>query len=194
MKKMFCMKKMFVISALCICAALAGCAVTGAEVPKYSSAEYTKESGDDPIMSMRVTDIDGNELSMGTIISQNDVTMINIWGTFCGPCLNEMPDLEAVSRLYKRKGFGIVGVTCDTMTGSGGVDKARMKEAVRLRRSMGISYPLVTYTPELYNWLPTDTVPTTVFVDKHGKRLDEPIIGSMGRADWEREIDRILAK
>ena len=49
---------------------------------KNKSVSYTFES----------QDLDGNKIT-SDIFSNNIITMINIWGTFCGPCIREMPEL-----------------------------------------------------------------------------------------------------
>ena len=44
-------------------------------------------------------DLDGNPVDE-SIFQGYDVTMINLWGTFCGPCLQEMPDLGELADEY----------------------------------------------------------------------------------------------
>ena len=41
-------------------------------------------------------DLDGNTVDE-SIFADYEVTMVNLWGTFCGPCLQEMPDLGEIS-------------------------------------------------------------------------------------------------
>ena len=38
------------------------------------------------------TDLDGNTVTE-SIFTEKDLTVLNIWGTFCGPCIGEMPEL-----------------------------------------------------------------------------------------------------
>ena len=58
--------------------------------------------------SFESTDLDGNKIT-SDIYSNNKITMINIWGTFCGPCIREMPELAQLSEEYKSKGVEIIG-------------------------------------------------------------------------------------
>ena len=39
------------------------------------------------------------------IFTQADLTMVNIWGTFCGPCIREMPDLGELADEYAENIF-----------------------------------------------------------------------------------------
>ena len=53
--------------------------------------------------------------------------MVNVFATWCSPCINEIPDLEKLYQEMKDKGVGVVGVTRDTV-GSG---ENRIEEAVK---------------------------------------------------------------
>ena len=42
------------------------------------------------------------------------VTLINIWATWCGPCIKEMPSMERSYQAYKDRGFRVAAVSIDT--------------------------------------------------------------------------------
>ncbi len=88
--------------------------------------------------------------------------VLNFFGSWCPPCLREMPDLQAVSERYQGK-VAVIGVT---------FQDTRSKALDVLRRS-GVTYPA--------GWDPDDEVavqyalskmPTTVFISKDGKLLE----------------------
>ena len=58
------------------------------------------------------------------IFSKYDLTMVNIFTTWCSPCVNEIPDLEKLYQEMKDKGVGVVGVTLDTVA----VVESRMRK------------------------------------------------------------------
>ncbi|SFH86530.1 redoxin domain-containing protein [Planctomicrobium piriforme] len=39
--------------------------------------------------------------------------MINVWATWCGPCVTEMPELVDIHRMYRRRDFRMVTITID---------------------------------------------------------------------------------
>ena len=41
------------------------------------------------------------------------VTLINVWATWCGPCIKEMPSMERVYEEYKARGFRVAAVSID---------------------------------------------------------------------------------
>ena len=147
------------------------------------------------LMSFVTEDVDGNSMTLGDLVRKNDLTMLNVWGTFCGPCINEMPGLQACAEKYADRGFGIVGLTCDLTDWDGNVDPSMIAEAKDIARSTGVKYPLVVETEEMMDIFETGYVPTTFFVDKYGNILnDEPMIGSLSEAEWQRTIEQYLSQ
>ena len=45
---------------------------------------------------------------------EGDVTLVNIWATWCGPCKDEIPALDTLYRAYADQGFRIAAVSIDT--------------------------------------------------------------------------------
>ena len=58
--------------------------------------------------SFSTTDLEGNPVDE-SLLAQYDLTMVNVWTTYCGYCLKEMPDPVSYTHLdvYKRQGPGV---------------------------------------------------------------------------------------
>lgn len=54
---------------------------------------------------------DGKTVALGDLKGQ--VVMINFWATWCGPCRQEMPHLEAIYERYHSVGFTLLGVNVE---------------------------------------------------------------------------------
>ena len=155
--------------------------------------DLASEENWEPMMFYDICDIDNNKMRFGDTISTNKVTMVNVWGTFCGPCKSEMPDIEALYKKYAPEGFGVVGLTCDIYY-NGSIDSGALKDAQDIKKELGITYPLLIETSELDAVFPTEYVPATFFLDSSGKVIDETYVGSNSKADWEKIIKKNISK
>jgi len=57
------------------------------------------------------TTLDGAEVSLADL--RGDVVLLNTWATWCTPCKEEMPWLQALSERYGARGLQVVGVSID---------------------------------------------------------------------------------
>ncbi len=65
------------------------------------------------VESFSLPDISGTQTELSTLTSGKQVTIINFWATWCGPCRAEMPELIEMYNLHKDKGLQVVGVNVD---------------------------------------------------------------------------------
>ncbi len=87
------------------------------------------------------------------------VVMINFWATWCAPCREELPLLNALYNNYKSKGFVLLGVNID--------DKSKL--ANKMIKELNIKFPVLfdsnQATSELYD---LQAMPSTFILDKNG--------------------------
>lgn len=126
----------------------------------------------------------------------NRLTMVNIWGTFCAPCIREMPDLEKLSKDYAGKGLAIVGIVGDTFDYLDKAnDTAKIDLAKDIVKDTGVTYLNLLPSPTL-NTAKLDYIrsfPTTYFLNEKGELLGE-YIGSRSYDQWAEIIDSLLAE
>ncbi|MFN2501420.1 MAG: TlpA disulfide reductase family protein [Pyrinomonadaceae bacterium] len=96
------------------------------------------------------------------------VLLLNIWGTWCGPCRAEMPHLVAMQNEYGDRGFEVIGLNIGD--GSGGPEPIdKIKEFVE---KMNLNYTIVispnASTIEFYKISRQQVVPQTLLVDREG--------------------------
>ena len=151
-------------------------------------------SPEDKIASYTVKDLDLNDVALADYIKGNKVTMINIWGTFCGPCISEMPALGEIERRYKDKGFEIVGLTCDVYDMYGNYDERIIDDARSIIEDTGVTYPVLVAPSQLMMEIGLQYVPTTYFLDSEGNVLGNAEIGSKTSVEWEDVINMYLSQ
>lgn len=116
-----------------------------------------------------------------------DVVLIDFWATFCKPCLRAMPDLDALYRARKQRGFVVLGVSID---GPGSTADVQA-EVSRL----GVSFPILldqdSRAVALYN--PRASAPFSVLIGRDGRVLAKREGYTTGSHEsLERDIDEAL--
>lgn len=90
---------------------------------------------------------------------RGQVVMLNFWASWCGPCRQEMPLLDGISKKYGKMGFVLYGINVDQDTA----------DAKKILQKININYA-VLFDPEskLSSLYKVDAMPTSVFIDKKG--------------------------
>lgn len=55
----------------------------------------------------------GEDVVLYNVLAENEVTLIDFWASWCGPCIASFPDLKRLYAAYRDHGFEIVGVSID---------------------------------------------------------------------------------
>jgi len=118
--------------------------------------------------------------------------MVNIWGTFCSPCIGEMPDLQTISEEYADKGFQIVGIVCDVKDES---DVETIGLAKEIVNQTGVKYVNIIPSASLDSAILNSilSVPATIFLDENGQQIGQNYVGSRSLEGWKAIIDSILS-
>lgn len=139
-------------------------------------------------------DLDGNPVTQA-VFAQADLTMINIWGTFCNPCIAEMPDLGALHEEYSGQDFQVIGIVGDLFNRDGTLNEDQVALARKIAAGTGANYPHLIPAGSVAELVSAAyAVPTTYFVNSGGIQIGEPYIGAKSRDDWQAVIDALLAE
>ncbi len=158
--------------------------------PKETEQAKAAETAEDALFGQfETTLLDGEETDQD-IFAQAELTMVNIWGTFCGPCIREMPDLGELAQEYAEKEVQLVGIISDVISGKDTADAETIVEYT------GADYPQLLLSEDLYlNYLSqVQVVPTTVFVNRQGQQVGEVYTGSRSKEEWSEILDELLAE
>lgn len=160
-------------------------AACGSEKQVVESADKRPSAG--------FEDFEGELLGGGVatedIFTKADLTMVNVWATYCSPCIEEMPDLGKIAKDYEGKGFQIVGIVSDTYD-------AEDPTALDIVEQTGADYAHIVLNTDLVNGPLQDVqvVPTTFFVDKKGNKVGQTLTGGKSEDNWKKVIDDLLSQ
>ncbi|MGZ3181849.1 MAG: TlpA family protein disulfide reductase [Telluria sp.] len=117
------------------------------------------------------TDLDGAAHSLQA--HHGKWLLVNVWATWCAPCIKEMPELQALSRA--RPDLVVLGVAAD------GAGRAAVQQ---FAQRLGVTYPLVAGDMNTMKELHLRAYPSSLLYDPDGNRvlLKE---GQVSRAEIE---------
>ncbi len=151
---------------------LAGCATGTDAVARGGTFEFVTPGGktdifyDPPAERGAVGEMSGDSLTEpGTTVSLDDyrdrVVVLNVWGSWCGPCRSEADDLVRVADVTAAQGVQFVGINVRDSR-QAGADFAR---------DFGLTYPSIFDPPGRTLFalkdIPRSVVPLTVVLDRH---------------------------
>lgn len=147
------------------------------KISKYKKFDFKTET------------LDGKEID-STIFKDSNITMVNIWATYCGPCIVEMPELQKLYEEVKGEKINIIGVITDTP------DEDNEELAKQILGKKGVKFTNIIPDENIKNNILKDIsgVPTTLFVDNKGNIIGEVILGSRSSEEYKQEIkDRLTS-
>ena len=151
--------------------------------PEDSSPEGESE----PIyITFEGTDLKGNPVSQ-EIFSQSRLTMVNVWATYCNPCLNEMPGLGELAAEHDGSEFQIIGIVNDVREG----DDQTLVESLVQETGADYTHLLANDSIDQALLSSVSAVPTTFFFNQDGVYLGG-VVGSAEKSDWEELIHELL--
>lgn len=138
-------------------------------------------------------DIFGNKVTED-IFAQNDLTLVNIYTTWCSPCVKEIPDLQAIDA--EMDNVGVVGFVMDVIDPTtNAISQAKLDIAHQLTSKTGAEYPMLLPCPELMDGRlrGVTSYPESFFVDKNGQIVGETYVGAHDKQGWIDVINQTLA-
>lgn len=149
-------------------------------------------------LDFELEDFDGNKINIADILAKNKYTFVNVWGTFCGYCIKEMPDLAKLANDYKGK-LGFLGIVADAkpLTSSNEAEKMMrdktIESAKRIISKTKVKYANLLPSQDALNYF-SDLItgyPTTFIIDSEGNVVDT-YVGARDYDGYKFSIDQLF--
>lgn len=147
---------------------------------------------DPPDSRGTVGKLSGPDLMTDAAVALSDfsgkIVVINVWGSWCGPCRTETPELELIYNEYQSRGVQLLGI-----------DVRDDRQAARdFKTDRKVSYPSI-FDPEMRTLIalgrnyPTSVVPTTMVLDRR-HRVAAVYLMALLADDLRPLLDRLVAE
>ena len=141
--------------------------------PAFARPPFTLGGDAVPLLSPPFEDGEGRKLMLSDFAGR--VALLNIWASWCPPCREEMPALDALQRKLGGPDFAVVPISID----ASGIDTAR-----RFYREIGIRDLALYWGEDIRVQLAFAAfgLPTTLLINRKGQELAR----IFGPAKWDK--------
>lgn len=144
-----------------------------------AAASALPERGD-TLGSLALPTASGSSVSLAAL--QGKPVYLNFFATWCGPCNDEAPTLEAVSKAFQGSGLAVIGV-----------DEEDSRASVQsFAKEYGLTYPIAMDSDgTVGDDIGLYATPTNVFIDKTG-HVSSVDVGEMTPAQIEATLKKLV--
>lgn len=144
----------------------------------------------DPVPEVAATDLDGTSVSARELRGQ--VVLLNVWATWCAPCREEMPSMQALQDAFAGEPFQVVAVSVDT--GRDGLQVRSLIEAFAEELELDFSLWHDVHGT-VRRRLGTVGIPETFLIDGDGV-IRERVVGAVewDEPRWVERVEALIAE
>jgi thiol-disulfide isomerase/thioredoxin len=147
-----------------------------AEIPKSlitgSMSRFKLTRPPKPVPDLEFVDVNDQPLHIADFTGQ--ARLINLWATWCAPCVKEMPSLDRLQEAMPRDRFLVMPISVD------GPSKAKVKPFYKERNLLDL-HIYYDKNRNAMSVLGVSLLPTSILVDPAGRELGR----LEGDADWD---------
>lgn len=121
----------------------------------------------------------GGRLSFSSL--RGEPVYLNFFATWCGPCNEEAPDINALQKQYAARGLRVIGID----------ELESAKKASQFVQKFGLVYPAVIDEGTLQGEYAINGLPVHVFIDRSGV-IRKMVAGEMTKSQISAAIGSIL--
>ena len=157
------------------------------QVSAYSRGDDSTRNGN----STELIPID--EFSIGKLLNEmkGKVVLLNVWATWCGPCVREFPHLVKLQRDYHEKGLEVLFISIDDPN----IAETRVKPFLKKQKVFSPAY-IKKASDDRRFFIAVgkgfgNAIPTTFVYDRQGKQV-QALVGARDYETFENVIKPLL--
>ena len=129
------------------------------------------------------------------VFKDYDLTLVNLFTTWCTPCVREIPELDLLDKQMADKKVNVIGVGLDTVDAVGNPAPDLVTTALELKFKTGAEYDFYIPDLELFGgrMKQVTAIPETFFVDSEGNIVGNTWMGARDLSAWTAIVEETLA-
>ncbi|MEU9119613.1 TlpA disulfide reductase family protein [Streptomyces sp. NPDC048506] len=157
-------------------------------VPGKNGVDTVKQGDRQPAPDLSGETTTGKQLDVADY--KGKVVILNVWGSWCGPCIAEAPNFVKVAKETSGKGVQFVGIN---------TRDSEKSQATSFEEEHKVPYPsLFDPTGRLMLRFPKgslnpQSIPSTIAIDRHGK-IAARSIGPLTEDDLRSMVNKLIAE
>ncbi|OGP66951.1 MAG: hypothetical protein A2170_13570 [Deltaproteobacteria bacterium RBG_13_53_10] len=152
----------------------------GAWVDPFSKVDIKPIKDKKTVPNISLESLNGGKVELKNVI-KGKVVFLNFWATWCGPCKEEMPSMEALYKQYKDKDFIFLTIS---------VDYEGLPPVKAFIEKTRYTFPvLLDPKNDTLDLFAVTRIPTTFIIDREGRMIGL----ALGPRNWKSpEVESIL--
>ncbi len=133
--------------------------------------------------------VDNDEVARMVETHGSELLVVNLWATWCGPCLEELPYFERLARETKEGAVQFVGVSVD-------LKNQVESQVIPFLKKREMPYPSVVFfgdSEEMINFFSTEwkgDIPATFFYNKQGEKVGQ-FLGQVTYEELKQKVEQL---
>lgn len=129
------------------------------------------------------------------VFKDYDLTLVNLFTTWCTPCVREIPELDQLHKQMADRKVNVIGVCLDAVDPYGQTIPENVATAFQLKEKTGAEYTF--YQPDFAlfggRMMEVTAVPETFFVDREGNIVGKTWMGARDLDGWTKVVEDTLS-
>ncbi|MEO1052985.1 MAG: TlpA disulfide reductase family protein [Bacteroidota bacterium] len=150
--------------------------IAACQQPQKTEADSASTDAKDLVAKIKLSDLDGNSIDLKSM--KGKVVFLNFWATWCKPCIEEMPSIDAMKQSLGGRDIVILAASDEPL-----------KRVKAFADKYDFSFQFVKMESSVAD-LGIYALPTTFIIDKQG----EIALNETGARDWNNQANQDMIK